>query len=127
MDLCTVLKAAVFASDKPVSGYDLTVLLKDKSGNAHQQVYRALNRLAARGELTVTPAPQIGKPDRRLYSLPVGRTVVYDSVNASDFRKTPVAYSLLAQDLLMGRERHARYVEAMQKAEREFLEREGVL
>lgn len=119
MDLCTVLMAAIATSDKPESGYDLTVLLKNKSGNAHQQVYRALNRLAARGELTVTPDPQDGKPDRRLYSLPLGREVAYAFEYESDFRKTPVAYSLLAQDILLDNTRHSRYVMAMQKAERE--------
>ena len=63
-----------FLQGADLSGYDLKTRCFDHEA-AHfwtadqAQVYRTLDRLEARGDVTVTPKRQRNKPDRKVYSI----------------------------------------------------------
>jgi DNA-binding PadR family transcriptional regulator len=55
---------------------------------SHQQIYRELKRLHAQGQIAVQEVSQLGKPDKRVYSLTdVGRQVLADWVLAPTPRR----------------------------------------
>lgn len=55
---------------EPWTGYDLHATIREKTGCwSHQQVYRELKRLNNMGALKFKDVPQLGKPDRKDYTL----------------------------------------------------------
>ncbi|HGH6013399.1 TPA: PadR family transcriptional regulator [Vibrio mimicus] len=68
-------------SQKPLTGYDLSKLIFDKGWKAsHQQIYRELAKLEANRFASCQYIPQVGKPDKKVYSLtPFGRAELVKS------------------------------------------------
>lgn len=119
-NLSMVIQSVIWKSESPVSGYDIATLIKDKTGNSHQQIYRELKKLSQRNDVIVDLIPQEGKPDKRVYSFKSREGFVTESGAESDFSKTSVSYEVLIRDILDGTDNHKRYIEAMQKAESKF-------
>ncbi|EGR0792944.1 PadR family transcriptional regulator [Vibrio cholerae] len=71
-------------SQKPLTGYDLSKLIFDKGWKAsHQQIYRELAKLEANRFASCQYIPQVGKPDKKVYSLtPFGRAELVKSYDA---------------------------------------------
>ncbi|EPO2496163.1 PadR family transcriptional regulator [Vibrio cholerae] len=71
-------------SQKPLTGYDLSKLILDKGWKAsHQQIYRELAKLEANRFASCQYIPQVGKPDKKVYSLtPFGRAELVKSYDA---------------------------------------------
>ncbi len=59
--------------DCPFTGYDLTKTFSGSIGSfwkaTHQQIYRELAKLEEQAWVTVETIPQVGRPDRKLYSI----------------------------------------------------------
>lgn len=68
-NLSMVIQSVIWKSESPVSGYDIATLIKDKTGNSHQQIYRELKKLSQRNDVIVDLIPQEGKPDKRFIAL----------------------------------------------------------
>lgn len=65
-----------FLMENPNSGYDLTKIIKKTNAwhASHQQIYRELGKLEGVNFVTFADVPQVGKPDRKVYSItPVGK------------------------------------------------------
>lgn len=67
--------------EEPASGLDLAKRFGRSIGffwhATHQQIYRVLARMEADGWVTVTPVPQTGKPDKKVYAVsPAGAGVL---------------------------------------------------
>lgn len=118
-----VIQAIIFASDEPVSGYDIAKLIQNKTGNSHQQVYRELGRLAECEGVQVEDVIQYDKPDKRLYSF-VDNSFgfVTEQSKPSDFSKTNVAYGLLVRDILDGTNHFDSYMEELKAVDNKYLE-----
>ncbi|HDZ3720085.1 TPA: PadR family transcriptional regulator [Vibrio cholerae] len=71
-------------SQKPLTGYDLSKLIFDKGWKAsHQQIYRELAKREANRFASCQYIPQVGKPDKKVYSLtPFGRAELVKSYDA---------------------------------------------
>ncbi|AOQ26695.1 hypothetical protein [Vibrio phage 2E1] len=129
-NLSVVIQAIIFKAESPISGYDITKMIKDKTGNSHQQVYRELNKLAKRSDYLVEDVPQEGKPDKKMYSVihtehKLGGFVT-ESGNVGDYSKTKLAYELLIRDILDGTNNYDGYINAMREAETNFLKSAGI-
>jgi DNA-binding PadR family transcriptional regulator len=59
--------------NSPFTGYDLTKTFAGSIGSfwkaTHQQIYRELAKLEEQAWVTVETIPQVGRPDRKLYSI----------------------------------------------------------
>jgi Fe2+ or Zn2+ uptake regulation protein len=124
-NLNVVIQAIIFKAEAPISGYDITKMIKDKTGNSHQQVYRELNKLAKRNDYLVEDIPQDGKPDKKMYSSINSDHVfggfVTESGSVGDYSKTKLAYELLIRDILDGTNNYDGYIKTMREAETKFL------
>lgn len=129
-NLNVVIQAIIFKSESPISGYDIAKMIKDKTGNSHQQVYRELNKLAKRNDYLVEDVPQDGKPDKRVYSVIHSEHIlggfVTESGSIGDYSKTSIGYELLIRDILDGTNNYDGYISAMREAETKFLKDAGV-
>lgn len=117
-DLDWLVKVMLLQGDK--TGYEIARSIADTCGNSHQQVYRVLNRMHDKGEVTCQLIPQEGKPDKKVYKLitPVDFTI--SEVPESDFRKTPASYHYSAMWNAHGEVVQPSYVRHMAYAEKEF-------
>jgi DNA-binding PadR family transcriptional regulator len=63
----------VSLAERSASGYDLTRRFDRSIGffwrATHQQIYRVLARMESAGWVDVTPVPQAGRPDKKLYAI----------------------------------------------------------
>lgn len=118
-----VIQAIIFASNEPVSGYDIAKLIQNKTGNSHQQVYRELGRLAGCVGVEVEEVKQEDKPNKKLYSF-IGASFgfVTKQSEPSDFSKTNVAYGLLVRDILDGTNHFDSYMEELKAVDNKYLE-----
>ncbi|GAB6264265.1 PadR family transcriptional regulator [Photobacterium sp. R1] len=57
--------------EKPSTGYDIQKVLESSHiwKASHQQIYRNLNKLAKYGFVKIQNLPQIGKPDKKIYTI----------------------------------------------------------
>ena len=120
--LNTVIQAILHKSTQPLTGYDIAKLIKNKTGNSHQQIYRELNKIAKRNDVEACDVPQDGKPDKKTYQFTGNGgfcTVVPDG---SDFSKTKVGYGLLVRDILDGTNNFDDYMADLKAAESKYLE-----
>ena len=120
--LNVLLQAMIHSSDKPVSGYDLAKMIKNKTGNSHQQIYRELNKIGQRDDVVVDYVPQEGKPDKKLYSFKGKDGFSFRSGLSSDHTKSPYAYELAIEDALFGTDNYQAYIQHMTEAESKFKE-----
>lgn len=129
-NLNTVIQAILFKAEAPISGYDITKLIKDKTGNSHQQVYRELNKLAKRNDVLIEVVKQDDRPDKKMYSFIHNEHIfggfVTKSGDTGDYSKTKLAYELLIRDILDGTDNYTGYMNAMREAEAKFLKDAGV-
>jgi len=103
-----------------MSGYDLCKLLKAKTNNSHQQVYRELAKLNDAGYVSYTDIPQSGKPDIKLYhSNAFAPTKVV--ILPTDFSKTNGMYSLAQADLVNGTDLCSEYLKEAKALEEKYL------
>lgn len=128
-NLQSVIKAILLTIDAPISGYDITKMIQDKTGNTHQQVYRELAKLAKLDGVLVELVPQEDKPDKKMYSL---TDKEFDQCRVttkpklySDYRKTNLAYKILVRDILDGTNNFDDYIKVMNEAECSFLDSIG--
>lgn len=115
-----VVEAVLSIADKPMTGYDISKVIRKKMACTHQQVYRALHVITKRGDATVETIPQTDKPDRKVYTM--NKIALSHSLELSDFAKTNMGYRLLIDDVVNGADYYPGYVEAMKKAELEYLD-----
>lgn len=120
-NLYILVQAIIWKSDKPMSGYDIAMVVKGKTGNSHQQVYRELKKLATRDDVIVDVIPQVGKPDKKVYSFKSKEGFVTECGFVSDFSKTTVGYELLIRDVLDDTNNYDEYIKAMKECEIKFL------
>src|SRR5689334_773244 len=69
--------------ERPASGLELARRFDRSIGffwhATHQQIYRVLARMDADGWVEVTPVPQTGRPDKKVYAVaPAGERVLAD-------------------------------------------------
>jgi len=69
--------------EQPASGLDLARRFGRSIGYfwhaSHQQIYKVLGRMEADGWVEVTPVPQTGRPDKKVYAVsPAGARVLAD-------------------------------------------------
>lgn len=126
-NLSAVIQAILFKSESPLSGYEITKMIKNKTGNTHQQVYRELNKIAKRIDVKVEDVPQEGKPDKKMYSYIDNDCnfggFVTQSGSIGDYSKTKLAYEILIRDILDETNNYDNYINAMQNAEAQFINR----
>lgn len=120
--LNTVIQAILHKSDQPLTGYDIAKLIKNKTGNSHQQIYRELNKIAQRNDVEVCDVPQDGKPDKKTYRFTGSGGFVAVVPYGSDFSKTKVGYGLLVRDILDGTNNFDDYMTDLKSAESKYLE-----
>ena len=121
-NLNVVLQAIISKSEAPISGYDITKLIKDKTGNSHQQIYRELAKIAKRSDVKVDVVKQDDKPDKKMYSfIDDSDWFVFESGNKGDYSKTKLAYEILVNDILSGTDNYSGYINAMREAEETFV------
>lgn len=129
-NLNTVIKAIISSSKEPVSGYDIAKLIKNKSGNIHQQIYKELKKISAEGGYNVDIIYQDGLPDRKVYSVGEKKSSLdwftWEQGKASDYSKTSIAYEILTVDTLTGTNNFDEYVKVMREAEEKFLKEAGL-
>ncbi len=68
-NLQQIIISSIGTEAKPLTGYDLTKLLKSVWSSSHQQVYRELKVLDKLGLLTFGVVEQEGKPAKKEYRL----------------------------------------------------------
>lgn len=117
-DLDWLVKVLLLQGDK--TGYEIARSIAGTCGNSHQQVYRVLNRMNDKGEVTFELVPQEGKPDKKVYKLVTPVEFYISDVPASDFRKTPASYHYSAVRNASGEVVQPSYVRHMAYAEKEF-------
>lgn len=118
-NLETLIKAIL--SKKPMTGYDISKRIYATTGNSHQQIYRALNKLLVQGELTCKLIPQEGKPDKKVYTFIGNSSSLVQKTKATDFTKTSMAYELATRDVINGTSTCGEYLSAMREAEQKVL------
>jgi len=101
MALSHTILAALSVSDH--SGYDLLKRFADSNGcfwrATQQQIYRELAKLEAQGLISPEVIPQVGKPDKKLYSITAsGQAILRDWI-AEPSTPTPVREELLVKVL----------------------------
>lgn len=117
-----VIVAMIYKSDAGLTGYDIAKKLQDKTGHSHQQVYRELRKLESAGRLVSKTIPQAGKPDRVEYRSAYESSVFCsETPTHSDHRKSSMAMQLFVQDVVDGTNHYDDYINAMAKAENDFL------
>jgi len=121
-NLNMVIQAVIWSSESPVSGYDIAKLIKDKTGNSHQQIYRELTKISKRNDVIIDLVTQEGKPDKKVYSFKTKEGFVTECGFVSDFSKTSVGYELLIRDVIDGTNNYDSYIKAMNMAESSFIE-----
>lgn len=126
MDLKTILLTMIKRESQPISGYELTKRLAEKSRHAHQQVYRELEKLNKAGLVFFKRLPQEGKPDRKEFSATHRATDNDFFLRRTNFARTQASYCLLAADMQNHTELFERYIEHMEKAEIEILTKLGI-
>lgn len=115
-----VIKALILTSPEPITGYEITKLIKNKTGNQHQQVYRELRKIAQRDDVFVEKIPQLEKPDKKVYRFKEGHVFKLECQAESDYSKTELAYALLLNDILYGTTLYDEYICLVQKLEDAF-------
>lgn len=127
--LQSVIKAILLTVDAPISGYDITKMIQNKTGNTHQQVYRELARMAKLDGVAVELVIQEDRPDKKMYSIEGKDTGVFWSEKQvklrGDYSKTSLAYKILVRDILDGTNNFDNYIKAMDEAECSFLDSIG--
>lgn len=116
-----VIQSVMWASDSPVTGWDIVKKIKEKTGNRHQQVYRELSKISCREDVNIEFIPQDGKPDKVAYSFKGKGSFVTSGIELSDYRKTDTAYDLLVHDIVYKTNHYDKYIKHMNNAELEFL------
>ncbi len=115
-----VIKALILTSPEPITGYEITKLIKNKTGNQHQQVYRELRKIAQRDDVIVEKIPQVEKPDKKVYKFKDGHDFKLECQAESDYSKTELAYALLLNDILYGTYLYDEYIYLVGKLEDAF-------
>lgn len=115
-----VIKALILTSPEPITGYEITKLIKNKTGNQHQQVYRELRKIAQRDDIIVEKIPQLEKPDKKVYRFKEGHVLKLECQAESDYSKTELAYALLLNDILYGTTLYDEYIHSVQRLEDAF-------
>ena len=115
-----VIKAIIYTSPEPITGYEITKQIKNKTGNQHQQVYRELGKLADRDDVIVEKIAQSEKPDKKVYKFAPDNNFSVDCKAESDYSKTALAYGLLLNDVMYGTDLYDEYMNLMQNVEKEF-------
>lgn len=117
MNLNTIILAYIHKNGS-ATGYNVTRFLKGKTNHLHQQVYKELNRLEHKGILASKIEPREGKPAAKVYSYARnGKVFAYPSADSSDFSKTPIACSLVVEDILNDTNDFDKYIKTMEDAE----------
>lgn len=121
-NLNVVIQAIISKSESPISGYDIAKIIKDKTGNHHQQIYRELAKIAKRSDVNVELVKQDDKPDKKMYSFVDSSPLfAFESGGKGDYSKTKLAYEILVNDILSGTDNYAGYINAMREAEESFI------
>lgn len=123
-NISTVIQAIIHKSDNPVSGYDIAKIIKSKTGNSHQQIYRELGKLAKRNDVIVTEVPQDDKPDKKLYEFVKSNSDLQFvwNVNQADFSKDKLGYTLLVNDLICGTDYFDSYIDELNEVANKYME-----
>lgn len=119
-NLNMVIQAIIHKSETPLSGYDIAKMIKNKTGNSHQQVYRELNKLSERSDVKVETIIQYEKPDRKVYSFTSNAGFVSCEPKESDLTKTNLGYAILTRDILSGTNNYDSYVAELKSVEKKY-------
>jgi DNA-binding PadR family transcriptional regulator len=122
---------------KPMSGYDLTKAFERSVGHfwqaTHQQIYRELGKLEAQGWIEAEMVPQVGRPDKKLYTMtdrgyqnltawiaePCDVMPVKDELLVKLFVGSLVPPELIRQQIQQHRQRHQETLDRYRKVEAE--------
>lgn len=117
MNLKTIILAYINKHGS-ATGYDVTRYLKGKTNHSHQQVYKEIKQLEAKGLFISSVEPREGKPSVKVYRYAhKGDAFAYPCAEKSDFSKTPIACSLVVDDILNGTNNIEQYLIDMTVAE----------
>ena len=111
-----LIKAILFKSDEPLSGYAISTRIATHS--SHQQIYQVLNKLVKANEVVYEDIPQQGKPDKKVYTF-VGQ-LDKPKHKKTDFSKGNLAYELAYHDVLNGTSKYGEYMKALKEVEQKF-------
>jgi DNA-binding PadR family transcriptional regulator len=122
---------------KPMSGYDLTKAFERSVGYfwqaTHQQIYRELGKLEAQGWIEAETVPQVGRPDKKLYTItdlghqnltawiaePCEVMPVKDELLVKVFVGSLVPHGVIRQQIQQHRQLHQKTLDRYQKIEAE--------
>ena len=128
-DLATLIVSIIFASKNPISGYDIAKIVKSKTGNSTQQVYRELKGIATIDGVVVSTVEQEGRPNKKTYTIDKDLSIEFDDswLNScgNEFSKTSTGYLLASMDVINGTDLLGEFTASIDNARTDVMSKIG--